>query len=313
MKGEKMNLVKRLGKTDQNHFENADEKTPGLMISLILVIFAGILLVGCGGGFSETGTDGIAMNNAHVDSMMNAGAAIQTGRFIGLVSGLDYYSASADGLTDEEGLFLSADGEMTQFSIGDVILGETTANDVVTPLDFVDETQQSEGIAHPMVINMWRFLMSLDADADPENGITITPEIRKEVMGRMINFRQSIDDFENDPFVAAFFDSLNALGWAADMPYNNRMWELCSVDAAREHMIDQMEKYMPGYMESHMRTGGMNGYDYPMGEMMTGDMGNYMGSHMRSGGMEEYDHPMGEMMTDDMMMNGDGRMERRRF
>lgn len=299
MKGDKMKFSRCPGKTDRNHFEinNFGGKTTGLTIPLIMALFASILFVGCGGGSSGTDTHGIAMNNAQADDMMNPGTATRTGRFIGLVSGLDYHSASADGLTDEEGRFMHADGEMMQFAVGDVILGETKAKDVVTPLDFVDEAQQSEGIANPMVTNIWRFLKSLDADADPENGITITPEIRNEVMGRMINFHQSIGDFENDPFVAALFDTLNALGWATDMSYNDRMWELCSVDATQEYMINQMGKYMPGYMERHMGTGNMDGYDYPMGEMMTDDMGSYMDDHMGTGNMDTTTGQMNDPMN----------------
>ncbi len=235
--------------------------------------------------------------------MRTDGTAMHTGTFIDSpVAGLDYHSASAQGQTDEKGHFMYADGEMMQFSIGDVVLGEAMADDVVTLMDLIGEARQDQGVTDPMATNMGRFLQSLDADGDPENGITITPEVRDEVMGRMIDFEQSIAQFENDPFISACFDTLNAL----DLPHAGQAWELCPVDTAWAHMVDHMGQYMPEWMVDQMG-GGSNGgnvadapgADYPMGGMMDGDMIDLMDDHMGTGSGDAF--PVNGMTTGDMI------------
>ncbi|MFK5954753.1 MAG: hypothetical protein QM498_17010 [Desulfobacterium sp.] len=51
----------------------------------------------------------------------------------------------------------------------------------------------------------------MDVDGDPENGITITPEIMDEMLGWQIDFNFSIMDFENHPDVTGVFDHLNEM------------------------------------------------------------------------------------------------------
>ena len=105
---------------------------------------------------------------------------------------------------------------MITFMVGDVVLGQAMAGEVITLMDFLDESEMPFDVTHPMITNMGRFLQSLDTDGDPENGITISPEVRDEMIGRMIDFHQSVQNFENDPFVGACFDTFNGL----NMPHN---------------------------------------------------------------------------------------------
>lgn len=196
--------------------------------------------VGCSGGGSAS--------DSGVDGSVNS-ASVLEGIFIDSpVEGLDYVTETHSGITDADGRFICFEGEMIRFMIGDVMLGEAMAEEIMTPMDFIDESEIPADITHPMITNMGRFLQSLDLDGDPENGITIAPEVREEITGRMIDFHQSIEDFENDPDVEACFDVFNAL----NLPHNGLMWGLFPVEEARQHMIDHMGPYMGEHMGSHM-------------------------------------------------------------
>jgi len=252
---------------------------PGLFAATF-IIMAGLILAGCSGGGSHSDGDMNSVNGMFIDSP---------------VQGLNYASPSGVGLTDETGRFVCQSGEMVQFMIGDVVLGEVQAKDVVTPMDFVDPAELYMGFNNPMLVNMGRFLQSLDADGNPENGITITQEVRDQVSGRMIDFHQSIRDFENDPDVMAMFATMNGL----NMPHNGTAWELVDGEGARQHMIDHMGKYMTDSMKvimnEQMGAGTQSGdvdnlpmnngntmgnQNAPMGETTN----NNMGSGAQSGG-----------------------------
>ncbi len=86
-------------------------------------------------------------------------------------------------------------------------------------VDFIDESERLFDVTHPVVTNMGRFLQSLDADGNPENGITISEHMRSEVNGRMIDFHQSIMDFGSDPDTEALYNTLNGL----NMPHNDQI------------------------------------------------------------------------------------------
>ncbi|RJP93895.1 MAG: hypothetical protein C4518_05145 [Desulfobacteraceae bacterium] len=217
------------------------------------------------------------------------------------VQGLTYTTYSGSGVTDENGQFFCNPGEMIQFMIGDVLLGEIQAKDVITPMDFVDPAEWSMGFNHPMLVNMGRFLQSLDADANPENGITITEDVRNQMHGLMIDFHQSIQDFENDPNMMTLFDTLNGL----NMPHNGFMWELVDIEDAQQHMIEHMSKFMDedmlAIMNEHMGQGtpGADGIDMPGSQMMDEEMIDYMNEHMgvnQEGVGGNFEPPMGAGM-----------------
>ena len=159
--------------------------TKALIFGLAMVFFA------CSGGGSG-GDDG---------------SSVQTGSFLdSAVAGITYTTPTQSGITST---FKYLNGESVQFSMGSVILGEAQGKEWLSPVDLVpgaiDET-------NPAVTNIARFLQSLDWDGDVGDGITITTAMRDEAQGRSINFAQSITDFENDPDVQSFFDTLNQLG-----------------------------------------------------------------------------------------------------
>ncbi len=184
-----------------------------------MFLFSITLLTACGGG-SGGGGDGDAPN-------------INTGQLIDSpVQGLEYRTSTQSGTTDSQGNFRYEVGEKITFSIGNVVLGTTLAKSVITPLDLVpgatDET-------NPAVINILRLLQSLDVDGNPDNNITITPQIASEVNDRPINFHTSVANFDNAE-IADLFDSLHDQGaFSADSPRDLR-----TPEEAQEHFNQVM-------------------------------------------------------------------------
>lgn len=94
---------------------------------------------------------------------------IKQGQFIdSAVQGLRYTSGNQSGTTDANGQFSYEEGGDIQFYIGGIFLGKATGSSIVTPIDLVEDATD---LSHPTVINITRFLQTLDDDGNPENGI----------------------------------------------------------------------------------------------------------------------------------------------
>ena len=118
-------------------------------------------LVACGGG-SGGGSSSVVVNNG-VFKDSN-------------VSGLAYESGGQKGITDLKGGFKFEEGADVSFNIGGVSLGSGKGKSVMTPLDLVDGGQ----LMTPEVINKVRFLMMLDKDNMPSNGIEISAKVQEK-------------------------------------------------------------------------------------------------------------------------------------
>jgi hypothetical protein len=233
-------------------------RVPGVFIIMIVLILAGW-------------SGGVFCINAAASETWST-SSVTSGVFIdSRVQGLNYRTPTHTGLTNKYGRFFCNPGEKVQFMIGDMMLGTVQTKGVITPMDFVKPARRSMGFNNPMLLNMGRFLQSLDADGNPENGIRINAAVREEVTGRMINFNQSIKDFQNDPDVTALFDTLNGM----NIPHNGMMWGLINMQDARQHMIDHMSKYMTNYMNNHGTMTGTSGTTN-MGGSMGGSTNNMM-------------------------------------
>ena len=183
-----------------------------LIATGLIFLFTMALLTACGGGGGGGGE----------------ASKINTGKYIDSpVQGLSYLTATQSGTTDSQGNFRYEAGEEITFSIGDVVLGTTFAKSIVTPLDLVPGAAD---VTDPTVTNILRLLQSLDVDGNPDNTITITPQIAAEVNGRPINFNTSVANFDN----AEITDLLNALSeqgaFSADTPRDLR-----TPEEAQEH------------------------------------------------------------------------------
>ena len=109
------------------------------------------------------------------------------------VSGVEYKTTSQKiGLTDQNGHFEYIEGDEIEFMIGELHLGKTPAQTVITPIELANKNT----IDHPEVINRLRLLQSLDSDQNPANGILITKAIRNQALA--LNFNQNEDAFETD-------------------------------------------------------------------------------------------------------------------
>jgi len=145
----------------------------------ILIILSIAFLSSCGGSSSEN-------SSAESEVTANVGYFIDSP-----VIGIDYETASLSGKTDEMGRFEYEDGETVIFSIGDIALPATTADEVVHVSDIFNSNVDDQ-----QVINLARLLLSLDADQNPDNGILISAEAFTESLGLNIDF--SSPTFETD-------------------------------------------------------------------------------------------------------------------
>lgn len=104
-----------------------------------------------------------------------SGSSTHKGRFIDSpVSGLGYHSGdpAASSLTDEAGQFTYQRGQTVTFFVGDIVLGSAAGSPIITLRSL---TGGAAGDSLPnAAINIGRLLLTLDADADPSNGIQLS-------------------------------------------------------------------------------------------------------------------------------------------
>lgn len=206
----------------------------------------------------------VGIGCSHGDNMYeetDSASDVKKGVFLdSAVEGLAYETDTQYGVTDEHGTFTYMDNETIMFSLGDTVLGQAGAEPTLTPVDLVpgavDET-------HPTVINICRFLQTLDHDGDPENGITITEEVGGELEDRNIDFDMDPTDFEHDPDMQNLIDTLNG------MPTYDHDLMMVSTEQAQRHM-QQTLLDMQNNMDDMMDDENMMGSDemMPNGDMM---------------------------------------------
>ena len=182
-------------------------------------------ITACSGGSSSTATGSDSLN-------------LLSGVFLDApVEGLNYQTATMNGITDENGTFMYHEGETVAFMIGDLMLGSAPGSDIMTPIDLVpgavDETD-------PTVTNICRLLQSLDWDGDLTNGIMITDTMRSEISGRMIDFNKDPSEF-NGYDVQAFFDTMNTLGGFQYGDYQELMTPLDAQYNFQQTLMNHME------------------------------------------------------------------------
>jgi len=118
---------------------------------------------------------------------------VLSGKFIdSAVEGLRFETPTQSGLTDINGTFKYINGEAVSFFIGDILLGTSTGLTQLTPMNLVPGDS-----SNPQVINILRFVQSLDEDNNPDNGIRITDAVSTRALGQALDFSLSTVDFEN--------------------------------------------------------------------------------------------------------------------
>ena len=135
------------------------------------------------------------------------------------------------------GTFKYIAGETVTFYVGDIMLGGATAKSMMTPVDLVngavDET-------NPMVTNMARFLQTLDADTNPENGIIITQEMAAAMVDHMVDFNMGTDAFGHSSDMLAVIKVINMMGSSG----TEHM--MVSIEDAQTHLGNTMSGMMNG-------------------------------------------------------------------
>jgi hypothetical protein len=161
---------------------------------LLAPIMTSVVLSGCGGS-----------NGSGDDSSGSTNTTAQ-GRFIDApVQGLSYTSGNISGVTDSNGTFTYEVGSTVVFRVSNIELGSVMGGETITPLDLVpnaaDETDDT-------VVNILRFLQSLDTDGDPANGVTISATVQNTLTNETIDFNQTVSDFETDPALVSWLEAL---------------------------------------------------------------------------------------------------------
>lgn len=106
--------------------------------------------------------------------------------------------AALDGTTDNVGQFNYLPGELITFKIGDIALPPVTGRPVITLFNFAG----SNDINNTTLVNIARFLQSLDSDGDPANGISIPEQAHTAATGQALDFSSASFDSQAAPIVA---------------------------------------------------------------------------------------------------------------
>ena len=140
-----------------------------------------------------------------------AAREMRTGVLAGPIIGLKFETPSESGVTDEKGQFKYRNGETVTFSLGDVVLGSAMASDHLNLAQIVSGVAGNiDKVRNPELVNLVRFLETLDQDGNIENGVTITPAESKLIGRHPIEFRQSEDAFSRDFTVTGLLSELNS-------------------------------------------------------------------------------------------------------
>ncbi|MGK0256409.1 MAG: subtilisin family serine protease, partial [Arcobacteraceae bacterium] len=145
------------------------------------------LLIGCGGG----GGDTISRINAPIEGTFTDSP----------VDGITYTINDVSEFTANGGKYTYLDGDTISFFLGNLELGTTQGKENITPLDMFNE--ENITIYDSRVINMAKLLQSYDSDNDPENGITLSDDIKE------LNTSLSID-WSNDNNITNLSDTINS-------------------------------------------------------------------------------------------------------
>lgn len=176
---------------------------PVFLKTTLIQIVLMVLLPGCssdgGGGVSQ-----VPQNGGEVIPPVQT-----TGVFLDSpVEGLEYVSGASFGVTGSDGSFVFEEGSNVTLSIGSVTLGTAAAKPLMTPLDLVEEAVDE---THQGVVNIARFVQSLDTDGIINDSIAISSASRSVLAdASFVNFDQTTEDFTHDPSVKAIFEALNA-------------------------------------------------------------------------------------------------------
>lgn len=163
---------------------------PGFLKSRLLMLgLIAATVAGCGGGGG-----GSSSGSGETSSSGGERSESSVGTFLdGRVVNVSYTLRSGGvGVTDANGQFPLQVGDRITFSIGGITLPEIEVKSTITPLDIFS----TDNIRDVRVVNLLRFLQTIDEDNDPSNGIVITDSIKEVARDAIIEFDSP--DFDTD-------------------------------------------------------------------------------------------------------------------
>lgn len=145
------------------------------------------------------------------------------------VEGVTYSASSgATGVTDATGLYKYNHGDTIQFQLGKLDLGNIKGAGLTTPLELAAGDQNKQK-------NLMILLQSLDADNNPENGISI-PQAAAEALDASLDLTVDPDTFVKSPALIAARDAANIPG------------EIKTPEEANTHFLAQATKFLGNHL-----------------------------------------------------------------
>lgn len=182
----------------------------------VLILMA-LGLAACSGGGGGGGSSSPTTNNNPPSSGSGTpttppiGATLIVGQFIDSpVEGLRYTTGTTcdatSPVTNAKGEFSYHAGEQVRFCIGSVVIGPVLGAQQITPLTVFG----TSSLEDQRVINLARFLQTLDSDNILDNGITIDPLAQTAAAGKTVDFNTPVAVFESNADVLSIVNNSNS-------------------------------------------------------------------------------------------------------
>ncbi|MGD8939865.1 MAG: hypothetical protein PVJ72_10825 [Gammaproteobacteria bacterium] len=185
-------------------------------------------LISCGGDEDGGNNGGTTISDTYYG-----------GRFYdGLVTGMQYESGEGVQVIGDDGWYFFRKNKPITFYIGDIEIGQTAGREIITPLTLVGVNDTGNAT----VLNIARFLQTLDDDNDLSNGIAISADVRAAAAGKTINFEQTTSDFANDSNVISVVASLTNVRTAGQQ-------NLISESDAETHLLSTLDSRFANTLE----------------------------------------------------------------
>lgn len=107
------------------------------------------------------------------------------------MQGLQYETGAIIGVTDDDGRYTYIEGQPITFRVGDITLGTTAGKANLSLSDLAGNDATTED-------NLLRFLLTLDYDMAPMNGVLVVRSVRELAQGKALDFHQSAATFKSD-------------------------------------------------------------------------------------------------------------------